>query len=287
VAGYRIAILCSGAGALEIAGLAGWRWSYGVMGLLMLVGIATFLLIDELPPRPRAEIVQREQLAADYLARNPHLQGWLAQTLANLHGAVVCPFLDFITRPGWLAILLFIPAYKLGEAMAGAMSRPFYIDLGFSLTEIAQMSSLVAFATTLRGGMIGGLLAARIGLLRSLVVCGVAQSLGNLFYILLDAAGHSLPILALSAAAEDLTGGMAGAVLIAFLSRLTRAPYVATQYALLASFMVIGRSLFTATGGALSKSLGWPMFFFVTTLITLPALLLLIWMAKRWPQNFE
>jgi PAT family beta-lactamase induction signal transducer AmpG len=80
---------------------------------------------------------------------------------------------------------------------------------------------------------------------------------------------------------------MAGAVLIAFLSRLTRAPYIATQYALLASFMVIGRSLFTATGGALSKSLGWPMFFFVTTLITLPALLLLIWMAKRWPQNFE
>jgi PAT family beta-lactamase induction signal transducer AmpG len=166
------------------------------------------------------------------------------------------------------------------------MSKPFYIDLGFTLGEIAKMSSLVAFVTTILGGLIGGAMVARFGMGRSLMWCGIAQSAGNLFYILLDWAGHSPLMLALSAAAEDVTGGMAGAAMVAFLSRLTRPPYTATQYALLASAMVLGRSLFTAWGGALSLALGWSPFFLLTTIITLPALALLQWIGKRWPQSF-
>jgi PAT family beta-lactamase induction signal transducer AmpG len=285
-AGYRVAMLTAGAGALAIAGLAGWFWAYAVMGLLMVVGIVSFLAVAEPAARPRAETLLREKLAADYLARNPQLRGRQAALLASLHGAIVCPFLDFMARPGWLAILLFIPLYKLGEAMAGAMSKPFYIDLGFSLGEIATMSSVVAFVTTILGGLIGGFIVARYGVLRALLACGLAQSLGNLFYVLLAAAGHRPPMLALSAAAEDLTGGMAGTALIAFLSRLTHAPYTATQYALLASVMVVGRSLFTASGGALSLWLGWKLFFLATTVVTLPSLILLLWMGRRWPRNF-
>lgn len=287
VAGYRVAILCAGAGALEIAGSFGWAWAYGLMGGLMLVGILTFLLIAEPAARPRSETLQREREAAEFLARRPQLRGRFGLFIASLHGAVICPFLDFITRPGWLAILLFVPAYKLGEAMAGAMAKPFYIELGFSLKEIARMSSLVAFVTIIVGGMIGGILVARVGLLRALLWSGIAQSVGNLFYVLLDAAGHQPLFLGLSAAAEDLTGGMAGAVLVAFLSRLTRAPYVATQFALLSCFEGAGRSLFSAAGGDLAKALGWPAFFLITTVITLPALLLLVWMGRRWPANFS
>ena len=287
VAGYRVAMLVAGAGALAIAGSFGWFWAYGAMGALMVVGMITFLLIEEPPVKVREETLQREKLAADYLERNPHLKGWRAHWLASLHGAVVCPFLDFIRRPGWLAILIFVPLYKLGEAMAGAMSKPFYIDLGFSLTEIAKMSSLVAFFTTVLGGVIGGIVVARIGMLRGLVVCGLAQSIGNLAYVALGASGHNVWMLALSAAAEDITGGMAGTAQVAFLSVLCNAPYTATQYALLSALMVLGRSFFTASGGALSLWLGWPAFFLLTTVVTLPALALLMYVGHRWPATFR
>lgn len=260
--GYRVAMLVAGAGAMEIAGDVNWFWAYAVMGILMGVGMATFLSISE--PAPPT----REERGFDFLV--------------FLKTAVIDPFRDFMSRPGWLLILIFIPLYKLGEAMAGAMAKPFYIDLGFSLTEIARMSSLVAFVTTVTGGLIGGWIVARFGMIRALIGCGIAQSLGNLAYVALDAAGHNVWMLALSAATEDVTGGMAGTALVAFCSRLARPPYTATQYALLASVMVLGRSFFTASGGKLSLMLGWTPFFLLTTMISLPALALLHWIGKRW-----
>jgi len=263
VAGYRIAMLVAGAGALEIAGFANWFWAYAVMGLLMVVGIITFLSVPEPAAAPRD-------------------QGQHTDFMHFLRTAVIAPFQDFMKRPGWLLILIFIPAYKLGEAMAGAMAKPFYIDIGFSLDEIARMSSLVAFVTTLAGGFIGGAVVARWGILRALLICGIAQSVGNLAYVALDAAGHNNAMLALSAAAEDLTGGMAGTALVAFASCLTRPPYTATQYALLAAVMSLGRSFFTASGGKLSLMLGWTPFFLLTTIITIPGLALLHWIGKRW-----
>ena len=264
--GYRIAMFAAGAGALGIAGLFGWFWAYAAMGLLMAVGMATFLVIAE----PAAR-VQEEVKSLSFAGQ--------------LQDAIVNPFRDFMRRPGWLLILIFIPAYKLGEAMAGAMAKPFYIDLGFSLGEIAAASSAVAFATTILGGFIGGMVVARWGMLRALLICGIAQSAGNLFYVLLDFSGHSTAMLALSAAAEDVTGGMAGTALVAFASGLSRPPYTATQYALLASVMALGRSFFTASGGKLSLELGWTPFFLLTTVITIPALVMLHWIGKRWPKG--
>jgi PAT family beta-lactamase induction signal transducer AmpG len=261
VTGYRIAMLAAGAGALEIADHAGWFWAYGAMAILLLVGVATFLAMKEPGRPPRHDISWR----------------------AEIEEAVVAPFRDFIRRPYWLAILLFIPLYKLGEAMAGSMAKPFYISLGFSLGEIARMSSLVAFVTTLAGGLIGGVVVARFGTLRALMICGIAQALGNLAYVALDAAGHDTVMLAVSAASEDLTGGMAGAAFVAFISNLTRVPYTATQFALLSSLEALGRSLFTSPGGALSQALGWTPFFLITTVATLPALALLHWLTRRLP----
>lgn len=259
VAGYRVAMLVAGAGALEIADHAGWFWAYGTMAILLLVGLATFLAMREPAPAPRHDISWR----------------------AEFEEAVIAPFRDFMRRPYWLAILLFIPLYKLGEAMAGGMAKPFYISLGFSLGEIARMSSLVAFVTTLAGGLIGGVVVARFGTMRALLICGIAQSLGNLAYVALDAAGHDPLMLAVSAASEDLTGGMAGTAFVAFISNLTRAPYTATQFALLSSLEALGRSLLSAPGGRLSQAVGWTPFFLVTTIITLPALALLHWLGKR------
>lgn len=263
VSGYRIAMLVAGAGALEIAHRAGWFWAYGAMAVLLSVGVATFLLMKEPARPPRHDIPWR----------------------AQFEEAVVAPFRDFIRRPLWVPILIFIPLYKLGEAMAGGMAKPFYISLGFTLDEIARMSSLVAFVTTLAGGLIGGAVVARFGTKRALMICGIAQALGNLAYVALDAAGHDTLMLAVSAASEDLTGGMAGAAFVAFLSNLTRTPYTATQFALFSSLETIGRTTFTASGGALSESFGWTPFFLFTTVVTLPALALLYWLSKRRPEG--
>jgi len=259
VSGYRIAMLVAGAGALEIAHRAGWVWAYGAMAVLLSVGAATFLVMKEPARPPRHDVPWR----------------------AQFEEAVVAPFRDFIRRPLWVPILIFIPLYKLGEAMAGGMAKPFYISLGFTLDEIARMSSLVAFVTTLAGGLIGGTVVARFGTMRALMICGIAQALGNLAYVALDAAGHDTLMLAVSAASEDLTGGMAGAAFVAFLSNLTRTPYTATQFALFSSLETVGRTTFTASGGVLSESFGWTPFFLFTTVVTLPALALLYWLSNR------
>ena len=139
------------------------------------------------------------------------MRNWLAT-------AVTGPFVDFMRRPVWLAILIFIVGYKLGEAMAGVMAMPLYISLGFSLNEIAAVSKLVGFFATVMGALVGGLVAARLGVLRALLLCGVLQSAGNLFYVLQAVGGHRLGYLALCVAAENLTGAMAGAALVAYLS---------------------------------------------------------------------
>lgn len=263
VSGYRVAMLVAGAGALEIAHRVGWFWAYGAMAVLLSVGLATFLVMKEPARPPRQDIPWHTQFEE----------------------AVIAPFRDFIRRPFWVPILIFIPLYKLGEAMAGGMAKPFYISLGFTLDEIARMSSLVAFVTTLAGGLIGGAVVARFGTMRALMICGIAQAFGNLAYVALDAAGHDTLMLAVSAASEDLTGGMAGAAFVAFLSNMTRAPYTATQFALFSSLETIGRTTFTASGGALSESFGWTPFFLFTTVVTLPALALLYWLSKRRPEG--
>jgi PAT family beta-lactamase induction signal transducer AmpG len=122
-----------------------------------------------------------------------------------------------------------------------------------------------------------------LGCRKALLICGVLQSLGNLFYILQAQAGHHVEYLALCVAAENLTGGMAGTALVAYVSMLCNASYTATQYALLSSLATLGRTFFASSGGFLADSLGWEAFFLLTTVITIPALLLLLWMMARWP----
>jgi PAT family beta-lactamase induction signal transducer AmpG len=184
-------------------------------------------------------------------------------------------------RPSWALILLFILGYKLGEAMAGVMATPLYISLGFSLDEIAAISKLVGFFATVIGALVGGVVTVRLGIIRALLLCGVLQSAGNLFYVLQVVGGHRLDYLALCVAAENITGAMAGAALVAYLSSLCSPGFTATQYALLSSLAAVGRTMVASSGGILAQSLGWVPFFLLTTVATLPALVLLVWIAGR------
>jgi MFS transporter, PAT family, beta-lactamase induction signal transducer AmpG len=271
--GYRIAMLASGAGALIIADRAGWFAAYSTIAALLAVGMLVFLF----GPEPQIASAVVHDLRTGEAGGLEH---WFAT-------AVVAPFADFMRRPLWPAILIFIVGYKLGEAMAGVMATPLYVALGYSLSEIAAISKLVGFFATIAGAIVGGILTVRFGVMRALIFCGVLQSLGNLFYVLQAVSGHRLDYLALCVAAENLTGAMAGAALVAYLSSLCSPAFTATQYALLSSLAAVGRTLVASSGGVLADRLGWAPFFMLTTVVTMPALLLLGWITWRTPEQSD
>jgi PAT family beta-lactamase induction signal transducer AmpG len=269
--GYRIAMLVSGAGTLVIAARFGWFAAYTTMAAMLVVGILVFLLGPE--PRSTADSTRSAE-ALTSIGGSSAFSRWLST-------AVLGPFADFMRRPIWPVILLFVLGYKLGEAMAGMMATPLYISLGFSLDEIAAVSKLVGFFATVAGALVGGLVTARFGILRSLMLCGLLQSVGNLFYVLQVVGGHKLPYLALCVTAENVTGAMAGTALVGYLSSLCSPAFTATQYALLSSIAVVGRTLMASSSGILAERLGWVPFFLLTTVVTMPALLLLVWIERR------
>jgi len=273
--GYRIAMLVSGAGTLVIAARAGWFAGYATMAALLLVGILVFLL----GPEPRVATQPADPAPIRAASGN---SGAFSKWLAT---AVLGPFADFTRRPIWPVILLFILGYKVGEAMAGIMATPLYISLGFSLDEIAAISKLVGFFATVGGALIGGVITVRFGIFRSLMLCGLLQSAGNLFYVLQAVGGHKLGYLALCVTAENVTGAMAGTALVVYLSSLCSPAFTATQYALLSSVAVVGRTMVASLSGVLAERLGWVPFFLVTTLVTMPALLLLVWIERSGTAN--
>ena len=268
--GYRIAMLVSGAGALVIAARAGWFAAYSTMAALVGVGMLVFLFGPE--PKVPAGTVRAAATG----------RTGVRQLLAT---AVIGPFTDFMRRPFWPVILIFIVGYKLGEAMAGVMATPLYISLGFSLQEIAAVSKLVGFFATVAGALVGGVVTARFGFRGSLILCGVLQSAGNLFYVLQAVGGHRLGYLALCVCAENVTGAMAGTALVGYLSSLCSPAFTATQYALLSSLAAVGRTLVASSGGVLAEKLGWVRFFLLTTVATVPALVLLMWIGPRQSQE--
>jgi hypothetical protein len=178
---------------------------------------------------------------------------------------VVGPFADFMTRPQWLAILLFVVLYKFGDALAGVMATPFYVATGFTRIEVANISKVFGVFATLAGVGAGGLVVLRLGHYRSLLACGIAQMLSNLMYVLQAFVGNDAWLLAATIGIENFTGGMGSAAFVAYLSGLCNVAFTATQYALLSSLASVGRTNLSAWGGWLASELGWPLFFAVST----------------------
>jgi len=267
--GYRFGMLASGAGALYAASFGGWTFAYALMAGLMLIGIATVWLTPE-PAGLDAEAPIAGENAAE------RLKVWLGR-------AVVAPFADLAGRlgtAGLILILIFTILYKFGEAVAGTMSNPLYVLLGFSKVEIATVAKIYGVGATLAGVAAGGILVARLGVLRALLVSGILQMLSNLMYVVQVWAGHDVPVLALTIGIENLTNGMGSAAFVAYLSGLCSVAFTATQYALLTSLAAFGASFLSASGGFLADQLGWTPFFLLTTLACLPGLALLIWIIR-------
>ena len=272
VFGYRIGMLVSGAGALLLADQMSWMATYVVMAALMLVGMTTILSSPE-PPRPALEPLEG-------LSRVERAQRWV-------FGAVFQPFLEFMQRQGWIAILVFILLYKLGDAFAGAMANPFYVDLGFTKTEIASVTKAFGLASTLAGLFLGGLLVSRMPILWALVICGILQAASNLMFAVQAAVGDDIAVLSVTVAVENVTGGMGTAAFVAYMSRLTNIAFTATQYALLSSFMAVGRTFLSSGSGFSADSLGWVGFFIASAFVAIPGLVMLFWMMRALPAHAD
>jgi MFS transporter, PAT family, beta-lactamase induction signal transducer AmpG len=268
--GYRFGMLASGAGALYAASFGGWRFSYLLMAALMAVGMTTVWLTPEpdgvaQPPPQRGE------------SATARIRAWVGR-------AVVAPFRDLTVRNGggqFLAILAFIVLYKFGDALAGSMANPLYVFLHFTKVEVATISKVYGVVATLAGVALGGVFCARFGVFRALLVCGALQAASNLMYAVQVWAGHNAAMLAVTIGGENLTGGMASAAFVAYLSNLCNRDFTATQYALMSSLATVGLNVLAASGGALAEAIGWTRFFVLSTLFCLPSLALLCWIMRR------
>ncbi len=270
VFGYRVGMLVSGAGALYLAEYYSWSVVYLLMATCVAVGIITILIAGE-PPQPSSVLPTS-------VPKTGRLSAWLNR-------AVLTPFTDFIHRRGWYIILAFILFYKFGDALAGAMSSTFFIEAGFSKVEIANINKLFGFIATLLGTFVGGTLIYRIGLVKSLWICGILQMVSNLMFALQASVGYNTELLAITIGFENFSSGMGNAALVTYLSSLCNISYTATQYALLSSFSAMGRTWLSASAGYLVEQLDWVYFFILTTFAAIPGLIFLSILTRYIPQT--
>tara|TARA_B110000444_G_scaffold216313_1_gene214696 strand:- start:199 stop:1494 length:1296 start_codon:yes stop_codon:yes gene_type:complete len=266
VFGYRLALLVAGAGALYLAEYFSWTITYLVMASLMLVGVVTVVLVAE--PDRQADLFPLELSAIG-------LRRWFT-------GAVVGPFVDFFSRNGKVAfiILLFISVFRLSDIAMGIMANPFYLDMGYSKTEIANVAKVFGFFMSIAGSLICGVLVVKWGLMRPLLIGAVAVALTNLLFASLSVLEPKVSYLAIVISADNISGGFAATAFIAYLSSLTNRAYTATQYALFSSLMTLPGKFISGFSGLVVDNFGYFEFFVVAAILGIPAILLVVWLSR-------
>lgn len=262
--GYRLAMIWSGAGALAIASsfdfgdVEGWQVAYLVMAVSLLPGMITVLA----SPEPASKTI---------LAKPRNLREWFYEAACQ-------PFLDFFRRfGGWaLVVLLLIATYRISDVVMGVMANPFYSDMGFSKEEVAAVSKVFGVCMTLLGAFIGGVVAVRIGVMKTLFIGAVLSAATNLLFSMLALRGHDLAFLIVTVSADNLAGGMASAAFIAYLSGLTNTAYSATQYALFSSVMLLLPKFLAGFSGVVVEAIGYSAFFVATACLGVPVLILVL-----------
>jgi PAT family beta-lactamase induction signal transducer AmpG len=263
VQAYRIASLVPGSLSLILADHLPWVWVFWITAAFMSVGLVLSLSVSE--PED------------------------LSPPANNLRERVITPFSEYFQRVGWgtgLLAMLFMVTYKLGDNMATALATPFYLDLGFSMTEIGVIAKHAALWPAMAGGLLGGLLMLRLGINRALWIFGVVQMASILGFAWLAATGYSLWLLAVVIGFEYLGVGLGTAAFTAFIARESSRAFAATQFALFTALAALPRSLASSLTGFIVEDTGWVAFFLLCTLLAVPGMVVLIWVAP-WSRDAE
>lgn len=257
VTGYRVSMSFIAASLAPVLAdaLGSWSLVYQIMAGLAGIGLLTTLfspepVVKEKPPQ-------------------------------KLKEAIVEPLKEFFKRKDFQFILLFILLYKIGDSIAATMLNPFYLDVGFTKTEIGIVAKQVGFWSAIGGGIVGGTLMIKMGLVRALVIFGILQNVITMSFAYLLYTGPMLTPLAIAVGADTFAGAMGTTAFVALMAQLTNKKYSATQYALLSSLMAVPSKLISANAGFLAEGLGWFGFFAFCTIIGLPGLFLLL-RFKHW-----
>ncbi len=253
VVGYRLAMLTSGAMALILSDHVPWRTVYVTMGLIM-GSCALWTLVC---PEPVEDT-------------KPGDAG-----LKTLRETLWAPLQNYFTRPGAMAMLVFIMVFKLSDALAGALTTPFLLDLGFTRTDVGTVNKAFGLVSTIVGTLMGGAVVHRLGISRSLWVAAFLQAFSNLAFTGLAMTGTHYGFMVGAVALENLCGGLGTAAFLAFLMSLCDRRYAATQYALLSSLMAVSRVLAGMPTGFMVAALGWPWFYTLSVLGAVPGIVLL------------
>jgi len=256
VQAYRLSSLIPGSLGVILGDFLPWSTVFIAMSAFVALGAALTFALAEMPAAP------------------PRKQGLLA--------TVIEPFREFARRLGWsraLAVIGFVFLYKLGDSLATALSTPFYIDLGFSLSQIGSIAKVASLSASIAGAMIGGVSMLWLGINRALWIFGLLQALAILGFYVLSLVGNNPYCLAAVIAVEYLGVGMGTAALTAFIARTTTLQFAASQLALLTAIAALPRTFINAASGYLVEAVGWSTFFLISTTLALPGLLLLLWVA--------
>lgn len=260
---YRLAGLVPGSLALILSDFLPWHTVFVVVAAFMLVGIGLTLVVDEAIAEPSPPKTMRE--------------------------AVIEPFREFLDRKGAQAaalILAFLFFYKLGDSMATALQTPFFIDMGFSRTEIGSVAKFAALVASIFGGLFGGVVMIKLGINRALWIFGFVQIVSILGFALLSVVGDNLWMLGAANAFEYLGVGLGTAAFVAFIARTTNPSFAATQFALFTALAAVPRTVANSVTGLIVEQVGWTNFFFLCTALAIPGMLLLFKIAP-WNEDTE
>lgn len=253
VLGYRIGALAAGAGGLILADYMTYQMVYAFMSVVMIYGVIITIIAQE----PEQHYEPSGFAAAIY---KPFIEFF------NRHASITVPVL----------ILLFILLYKIGDTMAHSLSTNFYLDIGFTKTEIGAVVKFFGLFATLIGAFAGGLISLKIGLFKSLFIFGVFQAIATLGFSILAFVGSNIYLLITVISLENLAAGMGYTAYLAFIANMTNKRFTATQFALMTALMSLPRTLFSGSSGFLVEMMDWELYFVFCSLIAFPALIILI-----------
>ena len=256
VQAYRIASLVPGSLSLILADSLPWAWVFWITAGFMVIGVGLSLFVTE----PERDV----------------------SPSSGLIETVIAPFREYVQRRGWASLVIaltFMVAYKLGDNMATALSTPFYLDLGFTKTQIGLVAKHAALWPAIAGGLLGGIAMLKLGINRALWIFGGFQLVSILGFAWLASEGAVLWLLGAVIAFEYLGVGLGTAAFTAFIARESSKTFAATQFALFTALAALPRSLANATTGFLVENLGWVGFFFLCTGLAVPGMVLLFWVA--------
>jgi PAT family beta-lactamase induction signal transducer AmpG len=258
--GYRIGLLISGAFSLILSDKVSWNLVYYFIASTMFVGIITTLIADEF-------IDKNKQ-------KNFNIISWFKSCVIN-------PFQDFIQKPRWFIIILFILSFKLTDAFAGNLFLPFLLEIDFTKTQIATIVKTFGLFATLFGALIGGIFVKKFGLMKSLWLAAFLQIFSNFGFYFLAKIGNNVDFLYGVIFIENLSGGIGDVVFVAYLSSLCNIKFSATQYSLLVSIASITRSFLSSPAGVFAQNFGWSNFFLLSIFLGIPVLILLFILSRN------